>query len=89
MPEKSTQPKITIQQATYRLLKHMAQEMEPIAKLAAQTESPDQPHPMTAVIELLQHLTGGVEQILSRLESLEFRLDEAAMKRALADAARS
>ena len=89
MAEKLTQSKPSIHLATYRLLKQLMQEMDPIAKLAAQAEAPDQPHPMTAVITLLQHLTEGVERILTRLETLEARLDEATAAKAIKDAVRS
>jgi len=86
MSQNNTQSKPTVQVATYRLLDQLRKEMGPIAKLVAPSEAPDQPPPMEAVIELLKALTGGVEQIRVRLETLESRLDEAAVTKALKDA---
>jgi len=75
MQQANQQTKRTIHQATYSLLKRLSEQMEPVSKLAASSDGPDQPHPMDTVIELLRQTVGGIEQIRARLENLESRLD--------------
>jgi hypothetical protein len=83
MQQANQQTKRTIHQATYSLLKRLSEQMEPVSKLAANSDGTDQPHPMDTVIELLRQAVGGIEQIRSRLENLESRLDEPAVTTAL------
>jgi hypothetical protein len=83
MQQANQQTKRTIHQATYSLLKRLSEQMEPVSKLAANSDGPDQPHPMDTVIELLRQTVGGIEQIRTRLENLESRLDEPAVTTAL------
>ncbi len=83
MQQANQQTKRTIHQATYSLLKRLSEQMELVSKLAANSDGPDQPHPMDTVIELLRQTVGGIEQIRSRLENLESRLDEPAVTTAL------
>lgn len=83
MQQANQQTKRTIHQATYSLLKRLSEQMEPVSKLAGNSDGPDQPHPMDTVIELLRQTVGGIEQIRSRLEDLESRLDEPSVTTAL------
>jgi hypothetical protein len=83
------QRKRTIHEATYALLKRLSQQMEPVTLLAQQTSPlPDEPHPMDTMIDLLQQLVGGIEQVHLRLENLEARLDDPAVVKAIKDAVR-
>jgi hypothetical protein len=86
MQQSNQQPRQNVHQATYRLLRQLAQQMEPVAKLAQETSLPGEPHPMDLVIRLLQQVVGGIEQVHSRLESLEARLDEPAVTKAIKNA---
>jgi hypothetical protein len=83
MQQANQQPKRSIHQATYFLLKRLSEQMEPVSKLAANNDGPDHPHPMETIIELLRQTVGGIEQIRTRLENLESRLDEPAVTTAL------
>jgi hypothetical protein len=88
MQQANQQPKRTIHQATYYLLKRLAEQMEPVSKLVLETEAPDQPHPMDIMIELLRQAVEGIEKVHTRLEHLESRLDEPAVVKALKEAIR-
>ncbi len=81
------QPRQNIHQATYRLLQHLARQLQPVATLA-QAGMPDQPHPMDTIVELLRQVVTGIEQLHSRLENLEARLDDPAVLRAIKTAIR-
>jgi hypothetical protein len=86
MQDTKPQSKPTIHQATYRVLLNLAKQMTPIAKLAAEAESPDQPHPMDIVIELLRQVVGGIDRVHVRLENLEARLDDPAVVKTIKSA---
>jgi len=88
MQEANQQPKRTIHQATYSLLKRLSEKMEPVSKLVLDTEAPDQPHPMDIMIDLLSQTVEGIDRVHVRLENLEARLDEPAVVKALKDAIR-
>jgi hypothetical protein len=86
MQDTKPQAKPTIHQATYRVLLNLAKQMGPVSKLAAEAESPEQPHPMDTVIELLRQLVGGIDRVHVRLENLEARLDEPAVVKTIKSA---
>jgi hypothetical protein len=75
-----------IHRVTYRLLQHLAQQMKPVTTLAQEVTSPNEPHPLDIIIELLQQVAGGIEQIHTRLEKLESRLDDPAVVKAVRQA---
>lgn len=77
-----------IHQATYRLLKYIAQQMKPVSILAQEATSPNEPHPLDIMIELLRQTVSGIEQVHSRLENLEARLDNPVVARAIKHAIR-
>jgi hypothetical protein len=60
--------------------------MEPVSKLAASRDGADQPDPMDTMIALLRQVVGGIEQVHTRLESLEASLDHPAVVKAIKNA---
>ncbi len=72
-----------IHQATYKLLRRLTQQMEPVARLAQGAEAPDQPSPTDTMIDLMRQTVGGIEQLHGRLERLEARLDDPTVVRAI------
>ncbi len=87
MQQENQKPRQTIHQATYHLLRQLAQQMQPVARLAQEADGPNEPDPTDIIIELLRQLVNGVEQILSRLETVEGRLDDATVMNAIKSAA--
>lgn len=77
------QQRPTIHQATYKLLRQLAEQIEPISRLSQAADPPDQPSPADTMIDLMRQVVGGIEQLHSRLERLEGRLDDPAVVRAI------
>lgn len=87
MEQNNPQPS-NVHQATYRLVRHLAQQMKSITVLAQEVTSPNEPHPLDIMTELLRQVVQGVEQVQSRLENLEARLDDPAVVKAIKGAIR-
>lgn len=85
MPQSPQSP--NIHQATYRAVRHLAKQLEPISRLAEATETPNAIDPFDTIIELLKQLVGGVEQIRLRQEDLEARLGDGVVAKAIKGAA--
>ena len=87
MEQNNPQP-TNVHQATYRLVQDLAQQMKSIAVLAQEVTSPNEPHPLDIMTELLRQVVQGVEQVQSRLENLEARLDDPVVVKAIKGAIR-
>jgi hypothetical protein len=83
MNDENQQPRPNIHLATYKLLRHLAQQMEPVSRLAQEADTQNQPNPADTMIELLRQVVTGVEQLHGRLEKLEARLDDPAVVKAI------
>jgi hypothetical protein len=88
MQQSNQKPQQTIHQAIFHSLQKLAKQMQPVAQLAHQATAPNEPDPIKVMIELLRQVVGGIEQVQSRLEALESRLDEPAVTKAIKGVAR-
>ena len=66
-------------------MRKVAKQIEPVALAFATKESQEQPDPIDTMIQLLTQVVGGIEQLHSRFDNLEARLDRPAIKRATKD----
>jgi hypothetical protein len=81
--QQKPQSRPNIHQATYRLVCQLAQQLEPVSRLAQETGDPNVPDPMEVIIELPRQVVNGIEQVQSRLEELEARLADQAVVKAI------
>lgn len=86
MPHDSQKPRQTVHQATYYMVRKLAQQMQPVAQLVQGVDNPNDVDPIDTIIELLQQTVAGIEQVQARLEALEARLDDSTVMNAIKSA---